>query len=750
MEAAAHRRQELLIAGHLARRRQAVADRLQNLGGLGQEDLEQLGVDRRFVGRCLDCHRGLRDGRRAANAGEGGRQFLDRRRLAAIEQADRADRLAFEFAVVEQHRIVADPLECVAQLPPQCLVVGRLLQRGQQAFGRRRVIRQRRLDAARCRSHVATDGWPLGTGLSRLIGVGLCPPRPRRLGEPRAELASLAVELEVAAVPLGLLQTLDEKADRPQAGSHPLALRRRRRLLVLDEPGHLATDRIGGLGDVGMAEQPQRAADLLELAQGVGQAVAMRGVAKERIEFLLGGPQVALGLGDEHRHRHPFLRLARQALQPLGQLAGRLFGMLGHRTQPHRQFAGLRIQFLAGAPALLQDLFGTQDRGGDFQSQCIAQRLTVGGRPPPYLDQRRGQCAHARARQPIDRCAEPVERVADGDHVGLPAAAHERVPAGLQLRQRLAGAAQGARVVAAVARGQIVGWHHAVQPVHPAHFADHRRTAARAGQREQGVLEQPVGHRRALVDRLAQLQVHSREQPLHVDVGRQRAAAQRVEESQRHPPEVAVRQTAPGALEGADRRQHVLHAAGVVRFAQEPQQPFLETQPRLRQFVDRRRCGPLFDDHGQPPRQVGKEQIGRMDAFGRTCLEQRLQVRKQVQRLMRMALQHVLEMFDDRAECRGQPARQIGAQRELLPFDAVEQRLGLLGHHRHARHLDHQQRAVRLMQRGPCQTQQREVLATGLQLALEQRFGLRQRLTDLAQAPRKRDQVEGVVHLRPP
>ncbi|KAA0212220.1 MAG: hypothetical protein EDM78_11885 [Proteobacteria bacterium] len=139
------------------------------------------------------------------------------------------------------------------------------------------------------------------------------------------------------------------------------------------------------------------------------------------------------------------------------------------------------------------------------------------------------------------------------------------------------------------------------------------------------------------------------------------------------------------------------------------------------------------------------EEVGRMHPFGAARLEQVTIVGEQVQRLLRLAEQHLVEILDDRAESARNALDQFARQPQLSALDLLEQRLGFRAEQRHPRKIDQHQRAVRLVQRDARRAQRRQLVVVGIVAAAELLAQLRlaggERLADLARAPRQRGEI---------
>src|SRR5690606_1049535 len=90
----------------------------------------------------------------------------------------------------------------------------------------------------------------------------------------------------------------------------------------------------------------------------------------------------------------------------------------------------------------------------------------------------------------------------------------------------------------------------------------------------------------------------------------------------------------------------------------------------------------------------------------------------------------------------------VGIDRTLLALAPLDQRLGLLGEHQHAGDVRHLQRAVRLVQVDARVLQVARRAGLGPEMAVQLRAGAGERLPDLRDAPRQRDDIDalGSVH----
>ncbi len=215
-------------------------------------------------------------------------------------------------------------------------------------------------------------------------------------------------------------------------------------------------------------------------------------------------------------------------------------------------------------------------------------------------------------------------------------------------------------------------------------------------------------------------------------------------------------------LRCADRRNRRVQCGdrtGVVCIAQHRQQAALEIDARGGEFgrfpAAHRGIG------GDQPRHHGHgEQVRRMNPFRAAHFEQRAIIGIQVQRLLRFPEQQFVEVFGDRGERRGKSAMHVGVEHDLPASDALEQLLRLAGDRRDSGNIDDRQRAVRLVQRCARGREHRRIaifaarllagavaIATG---AVFQAFAQalragRERIADLADAPRQRGEIGLVV-----
>ena len=301
-----------------------------------------------------------------------------------------------------------------------------------------------------------------------------------------------------------------------------------------------------------MIEYPQCAGDLLQLTHGLRQFGALRRVAKERIEHLLGRPKAALRLGDEADHRQALLRREARVAQPAWNFLVR--GRTGNRLeQARRHFAGARVQIDPTPEPALERLLGEQQRRRAFQDQRFRHRRRRCGEDATGLGERLGERVNARAGQTGHRGPQCRNRLCKYGDIGR-ASLDQLLPRRLGARDRRARRRHRARIEATESGHLEVGRHRCVEPEGAAHLGDQRRARPvrhiGAREREQRVLHQPFGDRGAIGDRAPQLQVHARQQALSIDVELDHAIAQGLEVGQRHFPESRV----PGPhLRGFDR-----------------------------------------------------------------------------------------------------------------------------------------------------------------------------------------------------
>ena len=301
-----------------------------------------------------------------------------------------------------------------------------------------------------------------------------------------------------------------------------------------------------------MIEYPQCAGDLLQLTHGLRQFGALRRVAKERIEHLLGRPKAALRLGDEADHRQALLRREARVAQPAWNFLVR--GRTGNRLeQARRHFAGARVQIDPTPEAALERLFGEQQRRRAFQEQRFRHRRRRRSEYATGRGERFGESVNASAGQTGHRGRQFRNRLFEDGDIGR-SSLDQLLPRRLGARERRARRRQRARIEAAESGHLEVGRHRCLETEGAAYLGNQRRVRLTRGigarKSEQRVLHQPLRHRGAIGDRAPQLQVHARQQALSVDVELDHAIAQGFEVGQRHLPESRV----PGPdLRGSDR-----------------------------------------------------------------------------------------------------------------------------------------------------------------------------------------------------
>ncbi|MCU0764733.1 MAG: hypothetical protein MUF32_01590 [Burkholderiaceae bacterium] len=660
VEGAPHRGHPRHVAARGAQRVELLVDARQDLFGFLDENRHQLGVRRRLR---------LRQGRRCRR-----RRRLDRRRRQHLRQAPGQRRIR----LVEQ--------------PP----------------GRRRRV-------ARARLQRGVVGGQLAGPLVVLAGVGLdvalvvvamfhrqrvqaevvvvvgqfVAPRHRHVG---AEDCAVGVPGEVAARPLRvLLQRLDEEADRAEVAGEAGEVRvvgRRERVGVAGHAGPRVVERRLHLFE---AEQRQHARHLLEHAVERGQFAPLGRLPEESIEPLLDLAQQAVEFQDDRLHRQPVLCPPGQVRKPGVDGGRRLAAAGGVEPFDHRPRAAGEL--LVEARQFVDADVDQQQRRGHLDGQRLPQR-----------QRRLRHLAGERAefdQQLLDRAEfQRRGRATRGLHVtdegGGVAADGGLVPARLGFGQRLAQHAHLVGVEQHQLAALVVGRQQGVDVVqlarlgHPGH--------ARVGTADvvQRVDQQTLGHRRAAVDQAAQLQVDPRQDPLELDVDRQRVGFQRVEQAAHHPPEAARQPALRQALEVGQRLAHVVPRLHVRRVAQELQQGALETDPAHAQLVGGHRP---HVDPGQrrAARQVREHQVGRVDPRRAEQLQQVAVVREQADRLVGAAGAQTLQIGGQRLQRALQLAHRGGGALAGRSLPALEQLLDRIQQQRRAAQVEHAQRAARLV-----------------------------------------------------
>ena len=739
VKAAPDRGEDGLVGWCPARLRSSLGNRCQHFLRLAEEDPEQFAVDLGLVALRL---LGLRGRLRRLSAGDARQRGLQRRivaRPAGVEQRDRVAHPALQRTVVDQLRIIAQLYQRLAQFAAQRGVVGRVAQRADQFTGALRAIGEQRFGGVRRRR------------LQRERTARLERDHYRRRRAPRfvqlgAEPPGGGVERETRTAATALLQSVDEKAQRTKTGGNQLAIVGRRRGLLLHEATHALGDAARRRCGVAVTEQLQRACHLVELLRVLRQIGTLRCIAKERVERLFGRAQAALGLGNEAGHRQALLRSVAQVAQPLRQFA--LERVAGQRLpQPSGHFARALVEFVLHPEATLEPLLGEEQRRRAFQRQRLGHRLRPRHQHPAGLDEGFDQGLQALARQCPDCRMQGRDRLRESVQVG-PAARGHLLPGRLGAGQRLAGRTDRAYVDASEARHLEIDRHRALDLEGAQHLGQQRRRGRLreidAGEREQRVLHQPLGHRRAVGDRAAQLQVHPGEQALAVDVEHDRAIVQRLEPGEGHLPEGRMPGTDLRAGNHVDRLVQRRDAGRVVRLAQHLEQAALELRTCRRQCRRVEHASLGVGNH-QLCGDRHHEEVGRMHPLGAARLEQVAIIWKQVQGLLWLAEQHLVEVFDDRAERARDALDQFARQPQLPALDLIEQRLGLRAEQRHPRKVDQHQRAVRLVQRDARGAQRRQLVVGRIVAAAELLAQLRlagsERIADLARAPRQRGEI---------
>ncbi len=397
-----------------------------------------------------------------------------------------------------------------------------------------------------------------------------------------------------------------------------------------------------------MPEKAQRSTDLVQRTDAFRQGVALRVVPEERVEHLFHAAQIVHRLAHEGGHREAFLGGLAEAAQPVGHLRVSGSVALDRGQQPLGHCLAMAIVIRARARAMLQRLLGEEDRRGDLEREGVAQRGRHRVQLAARLSERPSQRSQTLGGQLLRRVAERVDRLGEAREFAGTATAH-LVEGNARPRQAIARRAQHTFVEAPVAWFVEVARNRILQRKRFLHRLRHRRRIGQRGQREQHVLDQALGDRSTVLNRLAQLQIEAREQSLDLDVDRDASRGQRLEVRLRHPPERAVGAREPGAAHQVDRLAHPPGAAGGAGLAHQVQQAALETRTCLPQRL-RVDFGVVRVRLGKTNREVGEKEVRRMDPLRPPGLEQRAIVRIQVKRLGRRVAKQFLAVLDHRVE----------------------------------------------------------------------------------------------------
>ncbi len=512
VESAADRDQQRVVGRRGSRIDRRRFDGLQHFLRLAEEDLQQLAVDLGFFALRLVGNRRFVGSGSTGNLRDRGPQRPHVQVAVGVDARDRLFGVRLERGIVDQVRVVADLRERAAQRVARLSVVGAFGEGNHELARALRVLRHERLRG----------------GVERYDDADRIGPR---FVQDRVKAPRLAVELETRTGAARLLQAFDEETKGTDAVGDRFATLDRRRLVVGGEGLHLVGHRGSGRCRILVSEQLERTRNLMQLAHRLRQVGALRRVAKERVERLFGRTQVALRLDDERRHRQPLLRRVADVAQPLRHLVVRRRARRGlHEARGH--FGGTRVVVVLSLQPALEDLFGEQQRRGGLERQRLGQRLRVEGEQPGRFAERVGQRANAGKRQRSRGGTQRGDRLCEGREVGS-ASARELFPRELRARYGFLRIDDRTRVDAPEARRLEILGNRARQTERAPHLRDERRERRMrlvdAREREQRVLEQPLGNRRTVGERAAQLQVQPREQALAVDVQGKGAVAQRLE-----------------------------------------------------------------------------------------------------------------------------------------------------------------------------------------------------------------------------
>ena len=228
-------------------------------------------------------------------------------------------------------------------------------------------------------------------------------------------------------------------------------------------------------------------------------------------------------------------------------------------------------------------------------------------------------------------------------------AGDDLAPQLLGLNQRFLQRTQRVGVERRQTRALEIGRDQRIEPIQPLDLGHARQRALGAADVVQRVDHQTFGDRTAAFDHPAQLQIESRQHPLQIDIDGDRAGFERFQQSARDPPEAARKSALRHVLEVRQRFAHALARRCVVRVAQKAEQAQLEPRTPVAQLA--RREVARFDlMKRRPPRQVGKHQIGRMNARRLVQQQHVAVVRIQLDRLIRPAGQQAFEIRHHRRQ----------------------------------------------------------------------------------------------------
>ncbi len=465
-----------------------------------------------------------------------------------------------------------------------------------------------------------------------------------------AEGAMSGVEGEALARPGRILrQHVDEEAERAHVLRNVVERLRFQRwiALALGQRGDRALHLAGRLHRVVLVEDGERAMQLVHHAHQLVQRRTLGWIDVIVVEHLFHLAQAGFHFHRQRHHRVVLLHLARQAALPLGRRGRHL--ARDQCLQARAYGVGVGREIARQVTDLLQAVFREQQRGGHLQRQFLA----ASGRHRPgghfgQLAQQHAQRGQVQGRAFVGRLG---QRAAEGGvqrrieiRIGQP------VPARLGLGHGAARPFQRGRVDLAVARGFVIGRHQAVEHENATQALGQRRRTGRVLGRdeEQGVAQHRFRLRRLALAQAADLQVDQAEQLLDGHAAGQLALGHQLGEALHGQPEGAR----PRIVLGVGHQHHGIAQGGRVfallrrigAFQVRQQRLFVALAPG--RIVGRRHRG--RQRHGRLVRQVGEEQVGRVDALGAQHAQQVAIIRVQPQRLRRRAVQQLLQVFDQR------------------------------------------------------------------------------------------------------
>ena len=711
VESATHGAQRLAVARVVEQRAMLVADRVEHLRGLGEVDLEELGVEILAVG--LEEPPGLvgdfRGGGRTG-VGDRGRRFGERRAAAAVELLERGLGLRDELGVADQLGVVAESGELGAQRLARDRVGRREPRLVDQRGQRRAEPRDRRLDRL---------------GLLDLHRLDLAKAlRDQRRDQSIAIRTLLLDRLDVEAKPGQRLREALEVV----VGDHGLRVR-----VVLDL--RLA----GGEQPLGIVEAQDRegAADLLAVLRERGEVGALAVVAEEGVEHLLHAPQVRLDLAPDLGDQHALLGALAHFVER-GRLGSLTRASGPRRVEAREHRVDLLREVRRERRVVLEGALGEQKRRRVLHRERL--RHAGGRHPVEPLDQRRGELHHRAVldlgRLRVDRRQRPLEL-----RQVLRASRRELEPRVLRLNELLARLAQerlDAHEVGVERLGRRDQPRELERPLHRLHLrAD--------GRADRHVVEhlaaQPVGRLRAPLDDAADLEVDAGGELLDAESGVEPVAGDRLEQRADAPPERPQAALRRRVLDARDRLAHRLRAFRVA--AQPREEPALVGAALLHEVGRKLRGADRLArrDLRRARRQVGVEELGGRRRLRAPRELHRLVLGEELERDGRDALDQLVQ---EDAELAARAVDGLGRALRLLARQRLEPRelaLELVGVGDDGIEADHLDRA-----RGLVNVRARVLegrVVAGIRAERRERLQTpRDRLVDLVLHPGQRSQVE--------